>query len=41
MVPDLAGGEAAAARREPGAVADQLAAEDLAEGMRVIGDWPY
>jgi Zn-dependent M28 family amino/carboxypeptidase len=28
-------------RRDPEAIADQLAAEDLAEGMEVIGDWPY
>ena len=41
LVADLAGDETTVARREPGAVADQLAAEDLAEGMRVIGDWPY
>jgi len=28
-------------RREPGAIADQLEDEDLAEGMQVTGDWPY
>ena len=27
--------------REPAAIAAQLEDEDLAEGMRVIGDWPY
>lgn len=28
-------------RRDPEEIADQLEAEDLAEGMQVIGDWPY
>ena len=41
LVVDLASDDTPVARREPGAIADQLAAEDLAEGMRVIGDWPY
>ena len=27
--------------RDPGDIADQLNAEDLAEGMKIIGDWPY
>jgi Zn-dependent M28 family amino/carboxypeptidase len=27
--------------RDPGSVADQLEEEDLAEGMKVTGDWPY
>jgi Zn-dependent M28 family amino/carboxypeptidase len=28
-------------RRDPGAVAADLDAQDLAEGMRVTGDWPF
>jgi len=28
-------------RRDTAGIADQLEAEDLAEGMKVIGDWPY
>ena len=27
--------------RDPDDIAEQLEAEDLAEGMKVIGDWPY
>jgi Zn-dependent M28 family amino/carboxypeptidase len=41
LVVDLASEETSVARRDPEAIADQLAAEDLAEGMQVIGDWPY
>jgi len=28
-------------RREPDEIAEQLETEDLAEGMQIIGDWPY
>jgi Zn-dependent M28 family amino/carboxypeptidase len=40
LVVDLAGG-AEISHRDPDEIATQLEAEDLAEGMRVIGDWPY
>jgi ribosomal protein S3AE len=38
---ELADDETAVGRREPEAIAAQLEDEDLAEGMKVIGDWPY
>jgi Zn-dependent M28 family amino/carboxypeptidase len=41
LVVDLAADGTTVARRSPSAIAEQLAAEDLAEGMRIIGDWPY
>jgi len=41
LVVDLAGEDARIDHREPEAIADQLEAEDLAEGMKVIGSWPY
>jgi len=41
LVVELAGEDTRVAHRPPEGIADQLEAEDLAEGMRVIGDWPY
>ena len=41
LVVELAAEDTTVARRPPEAIADQLEAEDLAEGMRVVGDWPY
>lgn len=41
LVLELTGTETTVARRSPDAIADQLETENLAEGMRVIGDWPY
>jgi len=41
LVVHLAGAETDIDRREPEAIAEQLEEEDLAEGMRIIGDWPY
>jgi Zn-dependent M28 family amino/carboxypeptidase len=41
LVVDLAAEETTVAHRPPESIAEQLEAEDLAEGMRVIGDWPY
>jgi Zn-dependent M28 family amino/carboxypeptidase len=38
---ELASDEVEIPHRDPEAIADQLEAEDKAEGMRVIGDWPY
>lgn len=38
---ELAGDEVEIPHREPEAIAEQLEAEDKAEGMRIIGDWPY
>jgi len=38
---ELASDEVVVERRESEAIAAQLEDEDLAEGMRVIGDWPY
>ena len=38
---ELADADTTIPHRSPDAIAEQLAAEDLAEGMRVIGDWPY
>ena len=41
LVVELASAETTVAHRSPAAIADQLEGENLAEGMRVIGDWPY
>jgi Zn-dependent M28 family amino/carboxypeptidase len=41
LVVELADAGTETDHRDPAAVADQLEAEDLAEGMRVTGDWPY
>ncbi|MEF8776249.1 MAG: M28 family peptidase [Haloarculaceae archaeon] len=41
LVVELADADVNVARRDPEDIATQLEAEDLAEGMRVIGDWPY
>ena len=41
LVVELADEETTVAHRPRGAIAEQLEAENLAEGMRVIGDWPY
>lgn len=37
----LAGDEFAVARKDPDAIAAALETEDQAEGMKIIGDWPY
>ncbi|MFW6448388.1 MAG: M28 family peptidase [Halobacteriota archaeon] len=41
LVVDLTASDRPLPRREPGAIAEQLEAEDLAEGMRLTGEWPY
>ena len=41
LVVELADNDVTIEGREPDAIAEQLEDEDLAEGMRVIGDWPY
>ena len=41
LVVELAAEDTTVARRSPDAIAEQLEAENLAEGMRVVGDWPY
>jgi Zn-dependent M28 family amino/carboxypeptidase len=41
LVVELADAGTTVARRSPSAIAEQLEAEDLAEGMRIVGDWPY
>ena len=41
LVVELADSETTIAHRSPESIASQLEDEDLAEGMRVIGDWPY
>jgi Zn-dependent M28 family amino/carboxypeptidase len=38
---DLAREDRAVERRSPEAIADDLEDQDLAAGMKVIGDWPY
>lgn len=38
---EAASAERTIEHREPAAIADQLERENLAEGMRVIGDWQY
>jgi len=37
----LAGDEFEATRKDPEEIAQALEADDLGEGMKVIGDWPY
>ncbi|MGM0604686.1 MAG: M28 family peptidase [Halobacteriota archaeon] len=41
LVVELAGDDVEPAHRSPESIAAQLEAEDLAEGMKVTGDWPY
>ena len=41
LVVELADDGTEVARREPSAMAEQLEAENRADGMRVVGDWPY
>ena len=41
LVVELADEQTSVEHREPEAIAAQLEDEDLAEGMRIIGDWPY
>jgi len=41
LVVELADEETEIEHRDPESIADQLEDEDLAEGMRVVGDWPY
>ncbi|GAB3682722.1 M28 family metallopeptidase [Salinarchaeum chitinilyticum] len=41
IVVQLADEESEIDHRPPEAIAEQLEDEDLAEGMRIIGDWPY
>jgi len=41
LVVTLAADDREIPRRDPEEIADQLEAEDLAEGMKITGDWPY
>ena len=41
LVVELASADTEIEHRDPESVAGQLENEDLAEGMRVVGDWPY
>ncbi|WP_066414849.1 M28 family peptidase [Halorubrum aethiopicum] len=41
LVVDLADDDTEIDRREPEEIAEQLEDEDLAAGMKIIGDWPY
>jgi hypothetical protein len=41
LVVELARTETTVSRRQPSEIAAQLERENRAEGMRVIGDWPY
>ncbi|MFC4437141.1 MULTISPECIES: M28 family peptidase [Natrialbaceae] len=41
LVVTLASQETAIERRSPEEIVDDLEAQDLAEGMRITGDWPY
>ncbi|RKD95461.1 M28 family peptidase [Halopiger aswanensis] len=41
LVVDLASADRAVEHRDPEAIAAELEAQDLAEGMRITGDWPY
>jgi len=41
LVVELAAEDTTVPHRPPAAIAEQLEAENLAEGMQVIGDWPY
>ena len=41
LVVELASNDTIIEHREPAAIAEQLERENRAEGMQVIGDWPY
>lgn len=41
LVAELAGDHVTVERRDPDDIAEQLEEEDLAQGMKIIGDWPY
>jgi Zn-dependent M28 family amino/carboxypeptidase len=41
LVVELAGDGTTVSRRAPSAIAEQLEAENRAEGVRIVGDWPY
>jgi Zn-dependent M28 family amino/carboxypeptidase len=41
LVVEVASDETAPAHRDPAEIAARLEDEDLAEGMKIIGDWPY
>jgi Zn-dependent M28 family amino/carboxypeptidase len=41
LVVELAAADTEVEPRNPDSIADQLEDEDLAEGMKVTGDWPY
>ena len=41
LVVELADDSTTVPHRDPASIAAQLEDEDLAEGMRIIGDWPY
>ena len=41
LVVELADEDTEVEPRDPDAIADQLEDEDLAEGMKITGDWPY
>ncbi|QLG29276.1 M28 family peptidase [Halorarum halophilum] len=41
LVADLADDDTDVARRDPADIAAAVEAQDLAEGMKVTGDWPY
>ena len=41
LVVRLADADVSIAHRDPESIAAQLEAEDLAENMKVTGDWPY
>ena len=41
LVVELADSDTTIEHRSPDSIAAQLEDEDLAEGMQVIGDWPY
>ncbi|SEO39357.1 Zn-dependent amino-or carboxypeptidase, M28 family [Halogranum amylolyticum] len=41
LVVELAGDDVETAHRSPEEMASTLEAEDLAEGMKITGDWPY
>ncbi|NUB91351.1 M28 family peptidase [Haloterrigena sp. SYSU A121-1] len=41
LVVELAGEDATVEHRDPEAIAADLEAQDLADGMRITGDWPY
>ncbi|WP_265111139.1 M28 family metallopeptidase [Halosolutus halophilus] len=41
LVVELAGSDVTIDHRDPESIAADLEAQDLAEGMRITGDWPY